>query len=30
MPKNLLPNASFDLDFGEGLCPNWGGICRMN
>ena len=26
MPKNLLPNASFELDFGEGLCTNWGDL----
>ena len=23
-PKNLLPNASFELDFGDRVCTNWG------
>ena len=26
MPKNLLPNASFEMDFGTPLCTNWGDL----
>ena len=26
MPKNLLPNASFEMDFGTTLCTNWGDL----